>query len=65
MSVLTKKLKKIYYEEQEKERNIKYDILRVIFMLMVLAVHVVTRVATFSKEYNTTWYVKTILEDFS
>lgn len=48
----------------DKKRIFEYDLMKVIFMLMVLATHTLNVVNNFSSPYNTTWTVKRILVDF-
>lgn len=43
------------------KRVFQYDLMRVICMLMVLGVHVLSKVSYFVEPYNTSWYIKTIL----
>lgn len=45
------------------KRIFKYDLMRVIFMLMVLATHTLNIFIVFSIPYNTTWTVRRILVD--
>ena len=46
------------------KRIFQYDLMRFSFMLMVLAVHVVSAVGVYATPYNTTWTVSTILKNF-
>lgn len=45
------------------KRIFKYDLMRVIFMLMVLATHTLNIFIVFSTPYNTTWTIRRILVD--
>lgn len=45
------------------KRIFKYDLMRVTFMLMVLATHTLNIFRTFTTPYNTTWTVHRILSD--
>ena len=47
-----------------KKRIFEYDLMRSMFMLMVLGIHILSRVKTFSSEFNTTWYIVNICTNF-
>ncbi len=51
-------------EIKNKKRIFEYDLMRVIFMLMVLGIHVLTKITNFSEEYNTVWTIVNILTNF-
>lgn len=50
-------------EKQKEERIFQYDLMRVLFMLMVLGVHVISVSKQFSEQFNTTWIITTIFTD--
>ncbi len=50
-------------ESKKEERIFQYDLMRVVFMLMVLGVHVLSCIKQFMEPYNTTWYAITIATD--
>lgn len=50
-------------EEKKQNRIFQYDLMRVLFMLMVLGVHVLSVSKQFSEEFNTTWIATTIFTD--
>lgn len=51
--------------EKSYNRDIKYDLLRIIFMCMVLGGHVLTQITgKLLNEYNTAWYINKILHGF-
>ena len=50
-------------ENKKEGRIFQYDLMRFLFMLMVLGVHVLSVSKQFSEEYNTTWIITTIFTD--
>ena len=50
-------------ESKKEERIFQYDLMRVVFMLMVLGVHVLSCIKQFMEPYNTAWYAITIATD--
>ena len=50
--------------EKTKKRIFEYDLMRVILSMMVLGIHILTKVKGLSKEYNTTWVVVNIFTNF-
>ena len=54
MSIVSKS-ENTFEKNDVNKRIVKYDFLRMIFMLMVLGVHVLSMVDVFSEKYNTTW----------
>ena len=51
-------------EKTKSERIFEYDLMRVLFSLMVLGIHILAKVRGFSKEYNTTWHIVNIVTNF-
>lgn len=56
--------KKKMEKSENKKRIFEYDLMRVIFMLMVLGIHILTKIKTFSSEFNTTWTIVNIFTNF-
>lgn len=50
-------------ENKEEKRIFQYDLMRFLFMLMVLGVHVLSVSKQFSEKFNTTWVIMTIFTD--
>ena len=51
-------------ETYKSKRIFEYDLMRVLFSLMVLGIHILAKIRGLAKPYNTTWYFVNIITNF-
>lgn len=63
LAIISINIRRFKMENKKEGRIFQYDLMRVLFMLMVLGVHVLSVSKQFSEKFNTTWIITTILTD--